>query len=69
MAILKTKSPDVMCAAAGLNRTNTGCKPIRKIQQSMPLEALAKYHRSCCVQPGKTANDLAQINVQNLDGH
>lgn len=42
---------------------------VTKVQQPMPLEPFAKHDRSHFIQPGKTANGLAQINAQNLDVH
>jgi hypothetical protein len=69
MASLKTKAPDVMCAAAVFHCNDTGRKPIQKIHKSMSLEAFAKHDCPCCVQTRKTANGLAQINSQNLDVH
>lgn len=69
MVSLKKKAPNVMCAAAGLHRNNTGWKPIQKVQQPMPLEVLAKHDRACFVQPNKTTDGLAQINCQDLDVH
>lgn len=58
-----------MRPAAGFHLNHTGRKRIKKIQQPMPLEPFAKHNRSRVIQPGKTANRLAQINTQNLDVH
>jgi hypothetical protein len=67
MPLLKAEAPDVMRPAAGFHRNDAGRKPIQKAQQPMPLEAFAKHDCSRFIQPGKTANGLAQING-SVDG-
>lgn len=56
-----------MRPAAGSHRNHAGRQRSKKVQQSMPLEPFTKHDRSRFIQPGKTANGLAQINAQNLD--
>lgn len=67
MPPLKAKAPDVMRAPAGFHRNDAGRQRVKKVQQPMPLDAFAKNDRSRLIQPGKTANGLAQTNAQNLD--
>jgi len=69
MSLLKTKSPDVMRPAAGLHGNHAGRQRVKKVQQPMPLEPFAEHDRSRFIQPGETANVLAQIYAQNLDVH
>tara|TARA_B100001063_G_C16485227_1_gene414634 strand:+ start:113 stop:391 length:279 start_codon:yes stop_codon:yes gene_type:complete len=69
MPLLKAEAPDVMRPAAGFHRNDARRKRVKKVQQPMPLETFAKHDRSRFIQPGKTANGLAQINAQNLDVH
>tara|TARA_R110000787_G_scaffold159911_5_gene273609 strand:+ start:154 stop:432 length:279 start_codon:yes stop_codon:yes gene_type:complete len=69
MPLLKAEAPDAMRPAAGFHRNDAAQERVKNVQQPMPLEALAKHERSRFIQPGKTANSLAQINAQNLDVH
>mgnify|MGYP003639114513 CR=1 FL=1 len=69
MSLLKTETPDVMRPAAGFHRNDAGRQRSKKVQQPVSLEPFTKHNRSRFIQPGKTANGLAQINAQNLDVH
>ncbi len=69
MPLLKPEAPDVIRSAASFHRNDARRRRVKKAQQPMPLETFAKRDRSRLIQPGKTANALAQINAQNLSAH
>ncbi len=69
MSVLKAKTTNVMRAAASLHRNNAGIQTFQKVQQPVPLKALAVHDRACCVQSRKATNGLAQINAQYFDTH
>ncbi|GGA04868.1 hypothetical protein GCM10011498_00220 [Amylibacter cionae] len=52
-----------MRAAASLHRNNARVQTFQKVQQPVPLKALAVHDRACCVQSRKATNGLAQINA------
>lgn len=67
--MLKAKTTNVMRAAASLHRNNAGIQTFQKVQQPVPLKALAVHDRACCVQSRKATNGFAQINAQYFNTH
>jgi len=63
--VLKAKATNVMRAAASLHRNNAGIQTYQKVQQPVPLKALAVHNRACCVQSRKATHGLAQINARS----
>jgi len=63
MSVLKAKATNMMRAAASLHRNNAGIQTLQKVQQPVPLKALAVHDRTCCVESSKATNGLAQINA------
>lgn len=67
--MLKAKSPDMVRAAAGFHRHETGSQALQKVQQVVSLKSLTKHNHPRRIQPRKAADGLAQINPQNVDIH